>query len=222
MNKHREEIIQCTMDKLVPVEELVPNPRNPNKHPEDQVKLLAKIISFQGWRSPIVVSKLSGYVVRGHGRLLAARILGLEFVPVDYQEYVNEAQEHADLVADNRIAELAEMDRAGLKDLIESLDTGDLDLDLTGFDEQALSNLMSQIHVGEDEHEGDPEGIPTIEEVIDAVKILSAQCGNARIRNPNKKTILAFLDHHHPTERCKDLPSRFNPPPVPDYERARN
>ena len=40
------------MDKEVPIEELVPNPRNPNTHPEDQVKLLAKIIKFQGFRSP--------------------------------------------------------------------------------------------------------------------------------------------------------------------------
>jgi ParB-like chromosome segregation protein Spo0J len=194
--------IKCTMDKEVPIEELVPNPRNPNKHGEDQVKLLAKIIDFQGWRSPVVVSTLSGYVVRGHGRLLAARHLGLDHVPVDFQDYENEAQEHADLVADNRIAELAEMDQAGLKDLIESLDTGEIDLELTGFDKLSLAALMSQVFVGDDEDEGDQgvEDVPTIEEVRDAVKILSAQCGNARIRNPNKKTILAFLDHHHPTD----------------------
>jgi ParB-like chromosome segregation protein Spo0J len=193
--------IKCTMDKEVPIEELVPNPRNPNKHGADQVKLLAKIIDFQGWRSPVVVSTLSGYVVRGHGRLLAARHLGLESVPVDFQDYENEAQEHADLVADNRIAELAEMDRVGLKDLIESLDTGEIDLEMTGFDKLSLAALMSQVFVGDEEDEGDQGGedVPTIEEVREAVKILSAQCGNARIRNPNKKTILAFLDHHHPT-----------------------
>ena len=52
-----------------------------------------------------------------------------------------------------------------------------------------------QTHKKEKDDQG---GVPTIEEVIDAVKILSAQCGNARIRNPNKKTILEFLDHHHP------------------------
>ncbi len=194
--------IRCKYTKEVPIEELVPNPRNPNKHGADQVKLLAKIIDFQGWRSPVVVSTLSGYVVRGHGRLLAARHLGLESVPVDFQDYENEAQEHADLVADNRIAELAEMDRAGLKDLIESLDTGEIDLEMTGFDKLSLAALMSQVFVGDDEDEGDQGGedVPTIEEVREAVKILSAQCGNARIRNPNKKTILEFLDHHHPTD----------------------
>ena len=191
--------IRCKYTKKVPIEELVPNPRNPNTHPEDQVKLLAKIMEFQGWRSPVVVSNLSGYIVRGHGRLLAARILGLETIPVDFQDYDNEAQEHADLVADNRIAELAEMDRAGLKDLIEELDTGDLDLEMTGFDEKALATLMSQMHV-EEEGEDDQGGVPTIEEVRESVNILSAQCGIPRIRDPNKKTILAFLDHHHPTD----------------------
>ena len=191
--------IRCKYTKKVPLEELVPNPRNPNTHPEDQVKLLAKIMEFQGWRSPVVVSNLSGYIVRGHGRLLAARILGLETIPVDFQDYENEAQEHADLVADNRIAELAEMDRGTLKDLIEELDTGDLDLEMTGFDEKALATLMSQMHV-EEEGEDDQGKIPTIEEVREAVKILAAQCGLPRIRDPNKKTILAFLDHHHPTD----------------------
>ena len=191
--------IRCKYTKKVPIEVLVPNPRNPNTHPDDQVKLLAKIMEFQGWRSPVVVSNLSGYIVRGHGRLLASRILGLESIPVDFQDYDNEAQEHADLVADNRIAELAEMDRGTLKDLIEELDTGDLDLDLTGFDEKALASLMSQIHV-EEEGEDDQGGVPTIEEVREALNVLSAQCGIPRIRNPNKKTILAFLDHHFPTD----------------------
>ena len=142
--------IRCKHTKKVPIEELVPNPRNPNTHGEGQIKLLAKIIDFQGWRSPVVVSKQSGFVVRGHGRLLAARHLGLESVPVDFQDYENEAQEHADLVADNRIAELAEMDRGTLKDLIEELDTGDLDLDLTGFDEGSLADLMSEFFVPEE------------------------------------------------------------------------
>ena len=191
--------IRCKYTKKVPIEELVPNPRNPNTHPDDQVKLLAKIMEFQGWRSPVVVSNLSGYMVRGHGRLLAARILGLETIPVDFQDYDNEAQEHADLVADNRIAELAEMDRGTLKDLIEELDTGDLDLDFTGFDEGSLENLRSQVHVDPDEEE-DQGGVPKIEEVRESLNILAAQCGIPRIRNPNKKTILAFLDHHFPTD----------------------
>ena len=106
---------------MVDIEKLVGNPRNPNKHPQNQIELLAKIIKAQGWRNPIVVSKRSGFVVKGHGRLAAARLLGLELVPVDYQEYENEACEYADMVADNRIAELAELDEDALKGILEEL-----------------------------------------------------------------------------------------------------
>ena len=148
--KHR-----CNYTRLEPIEKVIPNPRNPNT----QIELRAKILDFQGWRSPIVVSKSSGFIVRGHGRLLAAQRLKLKKVPIDVQTYDNEAQEWADLVADNRIAELAEMDRATLKDLIEALDTGDLDLDLTGFDEASLEDLMSEFFVPE-EGNTDEDEIP--------------------------------------------------------------
>ena len=150
--KHR-----CNFTRLEPIEKVIENPRNPNQHPENQIELLAKILDFQGWRLPIVVSERSGFVVRGHGRLMAARKLGLKKVPIDVQTYDNEAQEWADLVADNRIAELAEMDRATLKDLIEELDTGELDLEVTGFDLASLENLMSQIHPPEDFKEVDED-----------------------------------------------------------------
>ena len=101
--------VYCTYDELLDIERVVGNPRNPNAHPDDQVELLAKIISATGWRANITISKLSGYVVKGHGRLQAAIKAGMKQVPVEYQEYASEAEEWADLTADNRLAELAEM-----------------------------------------------------------------------------------------------------------------
>jgi hypothetical protein len=65
--------VECAYNELWPIERLKENPRNPNTHPQKQIDLLAKIIRETGWRSPIVVSARSGYVVKGHGRLLAAR-----------------------------------------------------------------------------------------------------------------------------------------------------
>ena len=126
--------------------------------------MLAKIMEFQGWRLPIVVSKRSGFIVRGHGRLLAAQRLGLKKVPIDEQDYENEAQEWADLIADNRIAELAETDRATLKDVLEELDTGEIDLDFTGYDEAALEDLMSQFHVPDDNEGIDEDGMSDTEQ----------------------------------------------------------
>lgn len=127
--------IHCAHKEVRAVSELKPHPRNPNTHPDEQIRLLAKIIKETGWRSPVVVSALSGYVVKGHGRLLAARHAGFESVPVDVQDYADEAQELSDLVADNRIAELAEMDLDALGDILGDLHAGDADMDLTGFDD---------------------------------------------------------------------------------------
>ncbi|MTI83451.1 MAG: site-specific DNA-methyltransferase [Firmicutes bacterium] len=134
--------IHCAYDEIRDIASLVPNPRNPNQHPENQIQLLAKIIKNQGWRAPITVSNRSGFVVRGHGRLMAAQLLGLDQVPIDRQDYDSEAEEWADLVADNRIAELAEIDEDKLKELLQELNDGDFDLDLTGFDEEQIKDLI--------------------------------------------------------------------------------
>ena len=132
--------------KMVPLAELKPHPRNPNTHSDEQIRLLAKIIEHTGWRHPIVVSNLSGYIMAGHARLKAAQLLGLAEAPVDYQDWASEAEELADLVADNRIAELAERDGPVLKDLLQDMDTGALDMELTGYNADALQDLMTQVH----------------------------------------------------------------------------
>ena len=135
--------VNCAYDELVPLEKLVPNPRNPNQHPASQVALLAKVIAHQGWRSPIVVSKRSGFIVSGHGRFEAATVLGLSKVPVDYQDFPTDADEWAYLVADNRLSELAEADSESLKEILRELQANDFDIDLVGFDVDALAGLLA-------------------------------------------------------------------------------
>ena len=135
--------VYCAYTEMVATDSLVENPRNPNKHPESQIIALAKIIRHQGWRNPIVVSKRSGFVIKGHGRLLAARMLGEESVPVDYQEYASEAAEWADMVADNKIAELSSIDEHELNALIREQD-GQIDHELTGFNEGELNDILAQ------------------------------------------------------------------------------
>lgn len=134
----------CSYSRLANIEGVIPNPRNPNTHPEKQLKLLAKIIRTQGWRVPITVSKRSGFVVRGHGRLLAAQLAGLNEVPIDEQDYATEADEYADLVADNRLAELAKVDKGILGDLLSEFNDGEFDMDLFGYDEKELNKLLEQ------------------------------------------------------------------------------
>lgn len=135
--------VYCAFDEAVPVEALIPNPRNPNDHPVVQVELLGKIIKVNGWRAPVTVSKRSGFVVRGHGRLMAAISAGLAKVPVEYQEYASEAEEYADLVADNRIAELSELSMPKVRELLQEIDTGEIDLELSGFAGDDLAKLMA-------------------------------------------------------------------------------
>ena len=123
--------VWCSHDEIGPLEKAIENPRNPNKHPEAQIKLLANIIKVQGWRNPITISRLSGFITKGAGRRKAAELLGVSQVPLDYQDYENEAAEYADLIADNRIAELAEPDLDLVKDILESIEG--LDAELTGY-----------------------------------------------------------------------------------------
>lgn len=133
----------CAFDKIEKIDFLKPNPQNPNKHPAAQVKLLSEIIQTTGWRMPITVSSVSGFVVKGHGRLLAAQLANLKEVPVDYQDYSNPAEELADLMADNRIAELADRDKKILLDCFESFDTGEVPFLLSGYTEEDYQELAS-------------------------------------------------------------------------------
>jgi ParB-like chromosome segregation protein Spo0J len=139
--------VYCAHVAIVPIGDVKPNPRNPNRHPDAQVAMLAKIIKAQGWRAPITVSARSGFVVKGHARLAAAALLGVKSVPVDVQHYASPEAETADMIADNRIAELAEIDPLGLKDLLQELDTGALDMELTGYTLPDIEQLMNQYHV---------------------------------------------------------------------------
>lgn len=137
--------IHCTYTDLADPTTLVPNPCNPNQHPKRQIELLAKIISTQGWRAPITVSNQSGFVVRGHGRLQAALLLGVDKVPIDRQDYKSDADEWADLVADNRIAELANIDDTELAKLLQDIGNTDLDINLTGYTDKQIDNLLADV-----------------------------------------------------------------------------
>lgn len=116
--------------KIIPVSDVVPNPKNRNNHSDDQIDRLAKIIQYQGFRSPLIISNQSGQLVSGHGRLLAAKKLGLESVPVIYQDFENSDQEYAAMVSENSIASWAELDLAGINLDLEEL--GPFDIDLLG------------------------------------------------------------------------------------------
>ena len=149
----------CAHDAIVPIKDLQPNPKNPNQHPPEQIKLLASVIRATGWRGPITVSTRSGYIVKGHGRLMAAELDDLKEVPVDYQNYASEAEEMADLTADNRIAELATIDNKMLAEVFADIDTGEIPFMLSGYTEEEYGNIVTALSeaVHDQELKGDPD-----------------------------------------------------------------
>ena len=150
----------CAHDAIVDVAKLVPNPKNPNQHPDNQIQLLGRIIRQAGWRQPITVSKRSGFIVKGHGRLSAALLEGIKEAPVDYQNYTNDAEEYADLVADNRIAELAETDNRLLADIFAEIDTGEIPMELTGYTEDEVESLVTALSEALHNDLNEPDDIP--------------------------------------------------------------
>ena len=159
----------CAHDAIVDVAKLVPNPKNPNQHPDSQIQLLGRIIRQAGWRQPITVSKRSGFIVKGHGRLAAALLEGMKEAPVDYQNYTTEAEEYADLVADNRIAELAETDNKLLADIFAEIDTGEIPMELTGYTEDEVEGLVTALSEALHNDLNEPDEIPETPEPEETV-----------------------------------------------------
>jgi hypothetical protein len=116
---------------LAAIDELRLNPNNPNRHPEASVLAYAAVLKAQGIRQAVRVSRLSGLVVKGHGQVAAARVNGWTHVPVEYQDYDSPAQEFADLVADNALAQQADLDLAAVNAIVGDIGPG-LELEALG------------------------------------------------------------------------------------------
>lgn len=151
--------VYCAYDEIVPIGQLRPNPKNPNKHPQDQIEKLGKIIRGNGWRNPITVSTRSGLIVKGHGRLLTAQLEELKEVPIEYQNYESEEAELADLTADNRIAELAEIDSKMLADVFADIDTGAIDFELSGYSEEEYKDIATALSEAVHNEVNDPDAV---------------------------------------------------------------
>lgn len=125
-----------------PLARLLPYVRNARTHSDEQVAQIAASIVEFGFTNPCLVGA-DGVLVAGHGRLLAARKLGLETVPVVVLDHLSPTQRRALVLADNRIAENAGWDDAMLRTELEALQADGFDLDLTGFDPDTLAELLA-------------------------------------------------------------------------------
>ncbi|MXO86458.1 hypothetical protein GRI38_10520 [Altererythrobacter aurantiacus] len=128
------------------LEHLVPQERNARTHSRKQLKQIAESIKKFGFTNPVLADGQNG-IIAGHGRLEAAKLLGLMRIPVLRLEHMTEAEKRAYVIADNRLAELAGWDNELLAlelGAIHELDK-EFELALTGFDTAEVEALLNSL-----------------------------------------------------------------------------
>ncbi|MCX8017775.1 MAG: site-specific DNA-methyltransferase [Rhodocyclaceae bacterium] len=161
--------------QMRPLESLIPYARNARTHSEEQIAAIAASIAEFGFTNPILVDGEAG-IIAGHGRLAAARKLGLKEVPVIELAHLSPAQKRAYILADNRLAELAGWDEQMLAVELQALKDDGFDLDLVGFDEGELERLLEEPAASEaaqeDQRQDDQE------EIVEPPRIVTARPGD--------------------------------------------
>lgn len=139
--------VHCSHTRIVPSASLTPHPKNAHrKHPAKQLDRFELVIKGRGakkgngWRRSIVVSTRSGCIVRGHGAYMMALRRGWD-VPIEEQDYKSDKDELRDLLADNKLAELAETDNDALARLLAEMGE---DVEFTGFDDTEIDRLLRE------------------------------------------------------------------------------
>ena len=145
-----------------PIEKLVPYENNARTHSSEQVAQLAASIVEFGFVNPILVDTKAG-VIAGHGRLAAAKDLGLDEVPVVVLDHLTPTQKRAYILADNKLALNAGWDNELLQQELAHLQIEDFELELLGFDESELADLL-----GDDDLEDGIDAREAVDETDDA------------------------------------------------------
>ena len=142
-----------------PLGSLIPYAKNARTHSDEHVAEIAASIREFGWTNPVLVDGDNG-IIAGHGRVLAARKLGMATVPVIELAGLSEAERRAYIIADNKIALNAGWDREMLSTELADLDALGFDLSLTGFGGDELAGLLNFGNRGLT----DPDEVPEVPE----------------------------------------------------------
>ena len=135
------EVVSPRRIELWPLDRLKPYEKNPRTHSEEQVLQIAASIAEFGFTSPILVDTKAG-ILAGHGRLRAAQKLSLAEVPVIVLDHLTEAQKRVYIIADNKLALNAGWDEELLASELAALEREGFDLELTGFSDTKLEDLL--------------------------------------------------------------------------------
>lgn len=142
------------------INSLIPYALNSRTHSEEQVLQIASSIREFGFLVPVLVDTQGG-VIAGHGRILAARKLGLSELPVVVADGLTEAQKKAYVIADNQLASNAGWDKDMLRVELEALAAMNFDTSLLGFDDAFLDDLFAEEHGGLTDPDDVPELVDT-------------------------------------------------------------
>ena len=146
-----------------PVDRLIPFARNPRTHSDAQVAQIAASIAEFGFNNPILVDTKAG-IIAGHGRLRAARKLGMKEVPVIVLDHLTDAQKRAYIITDNQLALNAGWDEQMLGVELAALQAEDFNIGLIGFEDVDLARLLAANDAGgltDEDAVPDPPEVPT-------------------------------------------------------------
>lgn len=127
--------------KSVNISDLIPYANNSRTHSDEQVNQIASSIKEFGFTNPVLIDS-DGGIIAGHGRVMAAKKLGMSEVPCIALSHLTEAQKKAYIIADNQLPLNAGWDMDMLKLEIEHLKEIDFDVDLLGFDDEFMNDLF--------------------------------------------------------------------------------
>jgi ParB family chromosome partitioning protein len=147
--------------------ELLPYINNARTHSETQIKQIAASIKEFGFTNPVLIDD-NNMIIAGHGRVEAAQLLNMKTIPAIVLKDLSETQKKAYIIADNKLALNAGWDEALLAAEIENLKNEDFDLDLLGFDDDELSELIKEYDEADypELKEGDKDPFTTMTFII--------------------------------------------------------
>jgi DNA modification methylase len=178
------------------VTDLIPYIANSRTHSDAQVAQIAASIKEFGWTNPILVSG-DDSIIAGHGRLMAARKLGMEEVPVIVLDHLSKSQQRALVIADNQLALNAGWNMDMLKAEIEDLQLDDFDLDILGFDDKFLDGLLEpEPTAGLTDEDAVPEVPETPKTVLGDVWVMDKHrlmCGDSTSIDDGEKLMDGLL-----------------------------
>lgn len=143
----------------LPVQDLKPHPRNARVHPKKQIRQIARSIKDFGFLIPVLIDGKK-IIIAGHGRVEAAKLLGMEFIPAICASGLSDAQIRAFMIADNKLTENAVWDDPRLAIEIKELIEIDFDIEVLGFDPPEIDFLIENI--GSPEGDSDDDEIPDL------------------------------------------------------------